>query len=147
VKPALGYGFSQNPGEPGFGVGVICPSLTINEVGEAQTAARYRFDLEQAAQASALLSNLDRAAIGDALDFRVVVVEFDISANLHFERVAILVAIPHPHAATLRYPVAALLRSDASQVGCGPPNRRPRRRPGKKQNQHESDQHNSLLED
>src|SRR5262245_6691291 len=108
VETALRNRLVQNPGEPRFGVGVIRPALTIYKVGDAQAAARPRFDLKPAARASARLSDLERTAIGDALDLRVVIVEFDLSSNRHFERVPILVAVPHPHAAPLRYRVAAL---------------------------------------
>src|SRR5262245_21541473 len=76
VETAFCNRFVQDSGEPRFGVGVVWTALAIYEVGDAQSAARPRFDFESTAQASARLCDLERAAVGDAFDLRVVIVEF-----------------------------------------------------------------------
>src|SRR5262245_13440996 len=145
VETALGDRFVQNPGEPGFGVGVIWPVLTVKEVGDAQSAARRRFNHDPADHATAQLFDFERTAVGDAFDLRIIIVEFDLSANRHYERVAFLVVVPHPHTAPLRYRIAVLFYGYASRFGRSPAIRRLRHRASKNQNQSESNQHSSSI--
>src|SRR5574341_1324317 len=59
VKPALRNRFVQDPGKPGFGLGVVWPALTIDEIRNPQTAALPCFDLESPAHASAPFSKFE----------------------------------------------------------------------------------------